>query len=202
MMTIPTANAAPVVATPSVSAPSATGVVTGTVTATDADSDPVTFGGSATTATGTVTVASNGGFTYTPTAAARHAAARVGAPDSDRIGTFTVTASDGYGGTVPISVSVAIAPSNTVPVARASTVGLPDATTAVVTGRVNVIDADKDSLTYTGSLSTSKGNVAVAPDGSFTYTPTTAARHAAAKVGALTSVKSDTFTVTAADGYG
>jgi YVTN family beta-propeller protein/VCBS repeat-containing protein len=202
MVTIPTANAAPVVATPSVSAPSATGVVTGTVTATDADSDPVTFGGSATTAKGTVTVASNGGFTYTPTAAARHAAARVGAPDSDRIGTFTVTASDGYGGTVPISVSVAIAPSNTVPVARASTVGLPDATTAVVTGRVNVIDADKDSLTYTGSLSTSKGNVAVAPDGSFTYTPTTAARHAAAKVGALTSVKSDTFTVTAADGYG
>ena len=87
-----------------------TGVVKGTVTATDPNSDTLTYKGTTTTAKGKVDVAGNGSFTYTPTAAARHAAAAENADPTALTDSFTVTASDGHGGTLDVEVDVTITP--------------------------------------------------------------------------------------------
>jgi hypothetical protein len=47
-------------------------------------------------------------FTYTPTAAARQAAAAPGATPSDKTDTFTVVVSDGFGGSVSVPIEVSI----------------------------------------------------------------------------------------------
>jgi VCBS repeat-containing protein len=79
-----------------------TGVVTGSVTATDANNDPLTFTAPATTAKGSVTVnARTGAFTYTPTAAARSSA---GSSATAKTDSFTITVSDGFGGSKALGV--------------------------------------------------------------------------------------------------
>lgn len=173
-----------------------TGTVKGIVTADDPDDDKLTYKGTTTTAKGRVIVSSTGGFTYTPTAAARHAAVLGGDAATD---TFTVTVTDGHGGTLAVPVSVTITPANHAPVYGKATVGKPDPITGVVTGTVKAIDADKDTLTYSGPTSTTKGSVVVQTNGSFTYTPTQEARQAAAAGGAAAK---DSFTVVVSDGYG
>jgi len=171
-----------------------TGVVNGSVTATDANNDPLTYSGSTTTSKGTVTVnAGTGAFAYTPTATARHAAAKIGAT-SATTDTFTVTVTDGYGAAVPVAVTVAISPKNTAPVAGTTTVGTPDSSTGVVTGTVAATDAEKDTLTYTAPATTAKGAVTLnAATGAFTFTPSESSRAVPG---------TDSFTVTIADGYG
>jgi len=171
-----------------------TGVVTGSVTATDANNDPLTYSGSTTTSKGTVTVnAGTGAFTYTPTATARHAAAKIGAT-SATTDTFTVTVTDGYGAAVPVAVTVAISPKNTAPVAGTTTVGTPDSSTGVVTGTVAATDAEVDTLTYSAPATTTKGAVSLnSATGAFTFTPSESSRAVPG---------TDTFTVTIADGYG
>jgi VCBS repeat-containing protein len=47
-------------------------------------------------------------FTYTPTAAARQAAAAQGATSADQSDTFTVVVSDGFGGSVSVPISVVV----------------------------------------------------------------------------------------------
>ncbi len=179
----------------------ATGLVTGAVLGADADGDPLTFTGSATTAKGTVLVGADGGFSYTPTPAARHVAAAVDATAEDTTDTFTVTIADGYGGTAAVAVTVPIAPANNDPVAVAD-VGLPDASTGVVTGSVNAYDPDGDPLAYGGPAGTAKGSVVIDSDGVFAYTPTPDARHAAASLNATAADTADTFTITVSDGHG
>jgi len=196
-VTISSTNAKPVAGVPVVGTPNIdTGVVTGTVAATDANNDALTYNGSTTTTKGSVVVNANGSFTYTPTVTARHAAARNGAVAGDKADTFTVTIADGYGGSTSAVVNVTISPTNAKPVAGTPVVGTPNGSTGVVTGTVNATDANNDALTYSGSATTSKGSVVVASNGSFTYTPTSAARQQA---GTNTT---DAFTVTASDGYG
>ena len=104
-MTVGAANAAPVAGTTTLGNPDAsTGVVTGNVTATDADGDSLTYSTPATTSKGAVTInAGTGAFTYTPTDASRSVAG------SD---TFTVTITDGYGGSAPVTVSVPVTAKN------------------------------------------------------------------------------------------
>jgi len=109
-VSISAANVVPVAA-PNVGSPNvATGVVAGAVIGVDADGDALSFSGSTTTSKGSVVVAPNGSFTYTPTALARHAAASATAGPQDTTDTFTVTVVDGYGGTVEVPVSVTISP--------------------------------------------------------------------------------------------
>jgi len=93
----------------------ATGEVTGLLSGTDSDGDPLTYQvvtwpakGSVTLNSTTTVGSSQGSFTYTPTAAARHAAAAPGATPADLSDTFSVTISDGYGGTVSVPISVPI----------------------------------------------------------------------------------------------
>ena len=85
-----------------------TGVVTGVATATDAELDALRYSGTTTTAKGSVIVASNGGFTYTPTDDARAAAGAPGATRQDKQDTFDVVVDDGHGGTLTIAVKVPV----------------------------------------------------------------------------------------------
>jgi len=113
-----TGNGAPT-ATPVVTTPNPiSGEVTGVLTAVDPDGDPLRYRVSAWPAKGSVTwtfVTVNGVvdttrmfFTYTPTAAARQAAAAPGATLADQSDTFTVTVSDGYGGSVSVPIGVVV----------------------------------------------------------------------------------------------
>ena len=93
-------NSAPVAGTTVMGTPNpSTGVVTGSVSATDAELDPLTYSAPGSTTKGTVTVdAGSGAFTYTPNAFGVTASTD----------TFTVTVTDGYGGSTPVAVSVPI----------------------------------------------------------------------------------------------
>ena len=195
-------NQPPVISSVVVGTPNAsTGAVTGTVTATDANGDAMTY--KATTSTkGAVAITTAGVFTYTPTATARHAAAQVGATTAATTDAVTVVVTDAKGATATKTVTVPVSPKNAVPVATTTT-GTPNAGTGVLTGAVTATDADKDTLTYSAPATTGKGSVSVnAASGSYTYTPTAAARDAAAGAYATAGQKSDTFTVTVTDGYG
>jgi YVTN family beta-propeller protein/VCBS repeat-containing protein len=202
--TIAPSNAAPVAGTATSTTNATTGVVTGAVNATDPDRDALTYTAATTTTTkGSVSVTAAGAFTYTPTATARHGAARAGAAAGDKADTFSVTVTDKYGAATTIPVNVTISPANAKPVAGAPVVGTPNTSTGVVTGTVSATDADRDTLTYSGSTTTNKGAVVVnASTGAFTYTPTSTARLAAAANGATAANLTDAFTVAVADEYG
>ena len=87
------------------------------MTGTDADKDPLSYTLSTATAKGTVSITAGGAYTYSPTAAARHAAAKTGATATDKADSFTVTIIDGYGGSLAVPVSVVVAGANSVPTA-------------------------------------------------------------------------------------
>ena len=91
-----------------------------------------------------------------------------------------------------------------VPINAKPVVGLPvttsSANTGVVSGSTGVTDADDDPQTVTVLTAPTKGKVTFAADGTFTYTPTAAARHLAAADTALSGDLTDTFTFTVSDG--
>lgn len=103
-------NAAPT-AKPKVGATTiSTGMVKGTIGATDADKDTLTYKVTGAPSSGTVKVDSGGGFTYTPSAAGRKKATTAKVTDK-----FTVAVSDGHGGTTSVPVTVVISPSRAKP---------------------------------------------------------------------------------------
>ncbi len=169
------------------------GLVIGTSTATDPDGDPVTYTASTSNGRGTVTVASNGSWTFSPTDDARVAAA----------GTFgflynsetvKITASDGKGGSTTSSVTVSVVPNHDPTFTAAAAAGAPDSSTGAVRITATATDSDGDALTYTTSTDNGRGAVSGNADGSWTFTPTAAARHVAA-TGSATTEKV-TITVT------
>lgn len=186
-----------------VNAPSGSkGAVTGTVTASDPDANTLSYSGSQTTSKGKVKVSANGAFTYTPTATARHAASVNGAGADLTQDTFDVEVSDGRGGFTTVPVTVVISPSNAAPSRIKASATKPDTTTGLVTGRVTSSDADKDVRSYSAPTTSAKGgSVQVNSDGTFSYTPSVAARQAAAAPGAPESAKLDSFAVTVDDGH-
>jgi len=174
-------------------------------------------------AKGTVSVnAATGAFTYTPTAAARHSAAKDGASAAVRRDVLSVIVTDSSGHRAAKSVRVPILGANSAPVASPVVIGTPDPKTGVVTGRVTFTDADGDALTYsvasntspvsrsglrqlraedpagrTLSSTSSTGSLSMSQTtGAFIYTPT----QATAPSSGVSST--DTFTVSASDGYG
>ncbi|WP_018354492.1 Ig-like domain-containing protein [Mycolicibacterium hassiacum] len=175
-----------------------TGTVGGKVTATDAEKDKISYAATVPPEKGTVKISSTGAYTFTPTAAARHAAAASTASPADKEATITITVTDAYGGVSTETVTVPVVPKNSAPTAKAK-VDKPDPVGGTVTGRIDVTDADGDAPTYTVVTQPAKGAVTVNPDGTFTYTPTAAARDAAR----LSRTKVvDKFTVRVDDGYG
>ncbi|WP_240163229.1 Ig-like domain-containing protein, partial [Mycolicibacterium sphagni] len=112
-----------------------TGTVTGTATATDPNNDTLTYTGPTTsTGGGTVTVSPTGAFTYTPTTDAQHNAATIGAGSALTQDSFTVTITDAHGGQTTQTITVAINPTNTAPVAGTALVGTANPTTGTVIG--------------------------------------------------------------------
>ena len=184
----------------------ATGVITGTVGAVDPDGDRLLYKVTQGPTKGTVVLASNGTYTYTPNTAL----AAAGGTD-----TFTVQVDDNTtfhihvpGSTgkisVPITVTVNAPPKVVIP----PTVGTPNATTGAVTGSLNTVDPEGRPLTYTVTAAPTNGTVTVTTAGVYTYTPTTAARFKAALPAATPpalaraagEANTDTFSVTATDG--
>ncbi|MHA3022169.1 beta strand repeat-containing protein [Mycobacterium sp. BMJ-28] len=198
-------NADPTVQNVTVGDPNALlGTVIGKITGKDNDGDLISYGPVLiTTSKGTVLVSAlTGDFTYTPTLAARHAAGADDATAADKSDTFTVTVSDAFGGTTTVDITVAVAPDlqlNTWPVFTSDPkVTNINPSTGVVTGTFTVKDDDGDNLHYSAInlLGTLTGSVTLG-NGTFTYTPTAAARHTAASI-PLT----DTVTITVTDGHG
>ncbi len=199
-----------------------TGAVTGTISGlSDPDKDPLSYSvssanpGNPTKGTsgkgGAVTVAGNTDstvtYTYTPTAEARRNAAL---PDAAAKGltkdTFTVVVSDGYGGSLPIVMTVTVSPQgNNPPRAGTPTNVKTDSATGRVSGNVGATDPDRDTLAYTVApaskpLTSPKGaTVTVDSAGKFVYTPTVAMRREAARLG---GDPTDSFTVTVTDSRG
>ena len=156
-------------------------VVTGDLNIDDPDSDVEIYTVTRQPVNGTVTVDGNGEYTYTPN------------PPYNRSGTtdtFEVNVSDadngfhihGIGGLINLltfgligdpghattsTVTVVVDPRNIAPVGTVS-MSAPDPATGRVAGQVVGSDADGDPLTYSGSMTTSKGRVVVAADGTFT----------------------------------
>ena len=137
-----------------------------------ADSDPdgdvlsVVAGTLATAQGGSVALAADGSFTYTP-------AANFNGADS-----FSYTALDGWGGSANGTVDITVAPVNDPPVAKDDSFAVSGG--AVLTGNVLAdngsgadSDVDGDPLSVTAAtLSTAGGgSVSLLANGSFTYTP-------------------------------
>ena len=191
----------------------ANGVVSGNLRASDTDSAALSYTVASKPAHGTVAVAADGTYTYTP----EPSAGATGTTDS-----FVVTVSDAgsgfhlhglFGVINALSfgligesghkggamVSVTVTPFNNLPTGYAI-VGSPDPVTGVVRGTVVGSDVDRDTLTYHGSATTIKGSVIVTATGDFTYSPTSQALADAAAPDAGSGDRQDTFDVTIDDG--
>ena len=156
--------------------------VSGAVLGNDLDVEPgttLTATLDAGPANGTVTLAANGTFTYTP-------AVNFSGTDS-----FTYTASDGAAVSNVATVTIAVTGVNDAPVAANDTASTPEET--AVSGTVLGNDTDVDTgttLTATLGASPAHGAVTLNANGSFTYTPT------------VNFNGTDSFTYTASDGDG
>lgn len=167
--------------------PAIDGTVTGQIEATDPNQDSLLFSGSTTSAAGggAVSVNSDGSFSYTPTFQIRHAAAADNAPGSATTDSFTVTVSDGYGGSATRTITVPVSAANGNPPSGGTITDLAvDDVIGVVSGSVvgGVTDPDSDPLSYSSNPTTVGGGAVdvYGGDGSFTYNPTAEQRHLAA----------------------
>jgi hypothetical protein len=180
---VATSNTAAVSITVENNAPTATDVsaltrpgiaVTGTMSASDADGDALTFLLLGNPANGSVTLSGTGGqdFEYTPNGAFAG------------VDTFTFNASDGFAISNTATVSVTV---NTQPTVQTASYTTSDIGT--VSGTIGASDADGDTLTFAVSTPPTKGTVTSldVATGAFVYTPD------AAQDGA------DSFAVTASD---
>ncbi|WP_418148876.1 Ig-like domain-containing protein [Variovorax paradoxus] len=150
--------------------------VSGQIIGSDVDGDTLTYVKGSDPAHGTVTVNADGTYTYVP-------GANFNGTDS-----FTVTVSDGHGGTTTTTVNVTVNPVNDLPT-------VPDYTQTThedtpVSGQVIGTDVDGDALTYVKGSDPAHGTVTVNADGTYTYVP-----------GANFN-GTDSFTVTVSDGHG
>jgi VCBS repeat-containing protein len=149
----------------------------GSVPATDPDGDTLSYSVTNNAGHGTVSVNPNSGaFTYTP-------ATDYNGPDS-----FTITVSDGQGGTDTATINMTVQPINDPPLAGGLSLSVNVDT--VLVGSIDATDADGDPLTYTKTGEPAHGSVTVDASGGFTYTPDTG------------YIGTDSFTITVSDGQG
>jgi VCBS repeat-containing protein len=131
--------------------------VSGSVTATDVDGDSLSYAKGSDPSHGSVVVASDGSWTYTPDTLYK---------GSD---SFTVAISDGNGGTATSTVTVGVSAVNHAPVANDVTATTSEDTP--VSGSVAATDVDGDALSYVKGSDPAHGSVVVNADGTWTYTP-------------------------------
>ncbi len=147
----------------------------------DVDGDVLTVTANSSPLNGTVTVAADGAFTYSPT------------PDFNGPDSFTYTIGDGNGGSATATITVTVTPVNDVPVATPNSYTTLEDT--ALSGNVMLdgtpdSDVDGDPITVVANTSPGIGTVTMSPDGAFTYTP------------APDSTGLITFTYTISDGNG
>ena len=164
--------------------------VSGKVSATDVDGDTLTFAKGSNPANGTVTVDDKGNWTYTPN------------KDYNGSDSFTITVSDGKGGTATATVDIGVTPANDPPKFEDPTSGNPNIDPATghytaktdedkpVSGKVSATDVDGDTLTFAKGSNPANGTVTVDDKGNWTYTPNKDYNG------------SDSFTITVSDGKG
>jgi len=143
----------------------------------DPDNDPLTVTGFTPPANGSVTQNPDGTFTYTPNAG------------FTGVDTFTYTISDGNGGTDTATVTVTV-PDNLPPDAVNETTFTRPNTPVNIRVLPNDSDPENDPLTIIDFTPPTYGEVALNPDGTFTYVPEQGFTGA------------DTFTYTISDGHG
>ncbi|WP_431232356.1 Ig-like domain-containing protein [Mycolicibacterium psychrotolerans] len=128
---------------------------TGTLHATDAEGDPLTYtaGTFSTVNGGTIVVNADGTFAYTNSQGYSyyHAAAKIGATGSAVGDSFTATVSDPFGGTTTYTAVVPIYAANTAPSLSSGIrwAGSNFLNTYTYWTSVNGSDGDSDSMTYT-----------------------------------------------------
>src|SRR5262249_11467863 len=162
---------------------------------TDADNDPLTAVLVTGPQHGTLTLNTNGSFTYSP-------AGHYHEPDS-----FTYKANDGQANSNVATVSITVNSVNDVPVAAADSYSVLEDNTLTVPVATGVLandtDADGDPLTAQLVASVSHGTLTLNADGSFTYTPaanfngTDSFTYKASDGQATSAVTTVTITVTA-----
>ena len=150
---------------------------------TDPDGDPVSAGGASDPAHGSVTLGSDGAFTYTP--------------DADFFGTdsFTYTASDPFGATATATVTISVVGVNDAPHAVADAAGASEDAAATIAVLANDTDVEGDALSVaavstvgtTGLVTTDGSTVSYDPNGMFEYL-------------AAGQTATDTFSYTVSDG--
>jgi VCBS repeat-containing protein len=123
----------------------------------DLDGDSLVVGSVDNGVGGTVALV-GGDVVFTPTANFNGAAS------------FDYTVSDGHGGSATATVSLTVTAVNDAPLAVASLAAAER--NVVISGQLTATDADTgDTLTYSLDTQAINGTVAIAPDGSYTYTP-------------------------------
>lgn len=129
------------------------------ISATDANSDPLTFSKASDPARGVlVSFTASGAFVYRPNA------------DLAGADSFGITVSDGRSGTTNGTISINVTPVNDPP--RASALSLATAEDSAVNGRLSTSDPENEVVTVSRDSDPANGTLgAVAADGSFTYTP-------------------------------
>jgi VCBS repeat-containing protein len=164
--------------------------LSGSVKATDPNGDTLTYAVGSAPANGSVTVNADGSYVYTPKA-------NYAGSDS-----FTVTASDGKGGTATQAVKVTVTPVNDAPVitsaAQAGAVVEDGALSA--TGKFTSSDVDAGATaTYTGSKAGTYGSFTIdAATGAWKYD----LNNATAQALAAGEAKTETFAVVVTDDKG
>ncbi len=136
--------------------------LTGTLTGSDLDGNPLTFARVTQAGHGSVTVSSNGSFTYTPTNT------YVGA-DS-----FTFKVNDGTVYSLPATVNITVTQANRAPTAGTVVTGiLSTPKNTVLNGSLvsYASDIDGNPITFARVAQAGHGTATVNANGSFTYTP-------------------------------
>ncbi|MGW0162692.1 tandem-95 repeat protein, partial [Mycobacterium sp. NPDC003323] len=126
---------------------------------TDVDGDTITVVGNTQPAHGSVTVGSDGSFTYTP-------AANYSGTDS-----FSYTIADADGSTSTASVTIAVTAVNDQPVGAADSFTTTEDTSYSGNVLGNDTDPDGNTLTATVVVGPQHGSLQWNSDGTFTYTP-------------------------------
>lgn len=141
-------------------------VFAGGLSGSDPNGDPITFfQGSTLAAHGTVSISTDGNFTYTPDVGYT-------GPDSFSFGVSDGVFSSVDDGIVTVQVNNPGTGGNSVPVADSTSINV--ALNTTFAGGLSASDADGDPLVFsTGSTAAQHGSVAINANGTFTYTPQT-----------------------------